>query len=120
LRLGRIVVGVNRPGPKEVQMSGIPHLHVPVRLRGVSARLSMTILALLVICAVAVSVILISSGSDSQSGASTVTPSSQVGGPNEAARGQAAATSAGAFQPTQVGGPDETARGQSAATASRP
>ena len=100
-------------------MSGIPHLHVPVRLRGVSSRLSMAILALIVVGAVAVGVILISSGSDSQSGASTVTPSSQVGGPNETARGQAAATSAGVFEPTQ-GGPDETARGQSAAAASRP
>jgi hypothetical protein len=101
-------------------MSGIPHLHVPVRLREGSGRLSMAIVTLLAICAVAVGVILITSGSESHSSAPSVTPSSQVGGPNEAARGQAAATSAGAFQPTQTGGPDESARGQSAAAASRP
>jgi hypothetical protein len=115
-----MVIRVNRPGQKEAQMSGIPHPHTQVRVRVRPSRLSMLIVTLLVICAVFAGVILIASGSDSQSGASSVTPSSQVGGPNEAARGQAAATSAGAFQPTQSGGPDESARGQSAATASRP
>jgi len=44
-------------------MSGIPQSHVPVRIRAGSHRLSMLILSLLVVCAVAVGVILISSGS---------------------------------------------------------
>jgi hypothetical protein len=112
-----MVCGINRPGQKEAKMSGIPHTQSPVRVR--FSRLSMLIVTGLVICAAVVSVILLSS-SDSNSASSTVTPTSQVGGPNEAARGQSAATAAGAFQPTQSGGPDESARGQSAAAASRP
>ena len=35
------------------------------------------------------------------------------------ARGNAAASAAGASQPTQIGGPNETARGNAAASASR-
>jgi hypothetical protein len=48
-----------------------------------------------------------------------VTPASQTSGPNETARGQAAASATGASQPTQTGGPNESLRGQSAAAASR-
>ena len=100
-------------------MSGIPHLHVPVRLRGGTGRLSMAIVTLLVICAVAVGAILIASGDSHSSSPSVSSSTSHSGGPNEAARGQSAATSADAYQPT-TGGPDESARGQSAASASRP
>ena len=99
-------------------MSSVPHPHVPVRIRGGASRMSTTIVALLVVCAVAVGVILISTGS-SHSSSPSVTRASQTSGPNEAARGQAAATAAGA-QPSQTGGPNEDLRGQSAASASRP
>jgi preprotein translocase subunit SecG len=76
------------------------------------------IVTALVICASIAAVILLSTGSSHRSSAS-VTPASQTSGPNETARGQAAASATGASQPTQTGGPNESRRGQSAAAASR-
>ena len=99
-------------------MSDVAHPHSPMRVRVRPSRLSVLIVTLLVICATVVGVILLTSG-DSHSSSPSAVQSSQTSGPNEAARGQAAATAAGA-QPSQTGGPNETARGQSAASASRP
>jgi hypothetical protein len=101
-------------------MSSVAHPHTPVRVRVRPSRLSILIVTALVICATVAAVILLtSSGSSHRSGAS-VAPTSQTGGPNEAARGQAAASAVGASsQPAQTGGPNEAARGRSAAAASR-
>jgi hypothetical protein len=66
-----------------------------------------------------VGVILVSSGDSHSSSPNVTSQTSQRGGPNEAARGQSAASASGALS-SQIGGPDETARGQSAASASLP
>ena len=100
-------------------MSGIAHPHSPVRLRVRSSRLTVFMVAFLVICAAIVGVIVLSSGS-SESSSPSVTPVSHRGGPNEAARGQAAASATGSSQPTQTGGPNESLRGNLAASATRP
>jgi hypothetical protein len=101
-------------------MSSVTHPHTPIRTRVRSTRLAVLIVTVFVLSAAIVGlIVLVSGGSDSSS--STVAPASQVGGPNEALRGQSAATASGASQPgpTRTGGPDETARGNAAASASR-
>jgi hypothetical protein len=63
-----------------------------------------------------VAVILISQSGSSSSSADFRTAPTQTSGPDEALRGQAAASAVGAT-PATVGGPDETARGQAVHTA---
>lgn len=74
------------------------------------------LIALLVVAA-AISVALIASNrSGGSQPTAQSTPSAQVGGPSEAARGQAAATASGV---PSLGGPDEGARGQAVHSATR-
>jgi hypothetical protein len=63
-------------------------------------------------------IVLIASTNDSQQ-VQRSTPSAQVGGPNEDARGAAAATAAGVPPAPSLGGPDENARGQAVHSAAR-
>jgi hypothetical protein len=100
-------------------MSSVTHPH-PTALRTRPSRLSMLILSLIVASAAVAGALLLSSGSSDRSSATSTAPAIQVGGPNEAARGQASATSAGAFRPAETGGPNEAARGQASAAATRP
>lgn len=101
-------------------MSGIAHPSSPVRFRVRSSRLVLLMVAVLVVTATVIGVIALSSG-DSSSVTRTVAPTSQTGGPNEATRGQSAASASGSSQRTQPGGgPNEAARGNAAASASRP
>jgi hypothetical protein len=94
-------------------MSDIAHTHIPFRARTTRmVLLGATLLAL----AATIVVLALSSGASENAGAG-VTPVSQTSGPDETQRGQAAASSAGADQPT-TGGPDESARGISVAAAS--
>jgi hypothetical protein len=96
-------------------MSGIAPTTAPIRLRNTRALVS----ALLLLGAViAVTLVVAIGGSDGTSSTS-VAPTSQVGGPNEAVRGQAAASASGSSI-SETGGPNESARGQAAASASRP
>jgi hypothetical protein len=108
---------VNRPDPMEViEMSGIAPTTVPLRLRHTRTLVVATVL--FVAAVIAVALVVATGGSDSIS-RSSVAPTSQTGGPNEATRGQAAASASGS--PTsETGGPNESARGQAAASASRP
>lgn len=99
-------------------MSGIAHPSVPLRFRPSRVKLYVGIaLALVATVAVALALRIGDSGGLSQS---TATTSAQVGGPNEALRGQAAATAAGSPSISETGGPNEATRGQIAARASRP
>ncbi|MFL5780461.1 MAG: hypothetical protein ACJ760_04040 [Thermoleophilaceae bacterium] len=96
-------------------MSGIAPTTVPLRVRNTRALVA----ALLLLGAVvAVTLVLVIGGSDNTSHTSFA-PTSQVGGPNEAVRGQAAASASGSSI-SETGGPNESARGQVAASASRP
>jgi hypothetical protein len=97
-------------------MSGIAPTTVPLRLRHTRALIVVTVLLLAAVIAVALVVAIGGSDGTSQS---NVAPTSQVGGPNEAARGQAAASASGSPS-SETGGPNETARGQAAATAAQP
>jgi ATP-dependent protease HslVU (ClpYQ) peptidase subunit len=74
-------------------------------------------LAALLLVAAALSVYIVASRDDAPSPAPAV-HSIGSSGPNETARGQAAASAAGA-EPVRSGGPDETARGIAASQASR-
>jgi hypothetical protein len=76
------------------------------------------IAVLVVAAAISVALIASSRSGDSQSTAQS-TPSAQLSGPNEAARGQAAATASGVPSAPSLGGPDETARGQAVHSAAR-
>ena len=91
----------------------LPQTHTPVaqfHWRG------LTTLAALLLVAGAL-VFILASGDDGTSAAPAV-HSIRTSGPNETARGHAAASAAGAEPVLSSGGPNETARGQSAATAS--
>ncbi|MEA2623879.1 MAG: hypothetical protein QOH61_2789 [Chloroflexota bacterium] len=77
----------------------------------------MTAIAALLLVAAALSVYLIASRDDGQS-ASPAVHSITSSGPNETARGHAAASASGAEPVLRSGGPDETARGQAVASAS--
>jgi hypothetical protein len=76
-------------------------------------RQRVVLLALLALLATAAAIVIPLAGSDSTPSPAAVPSLSSTdnGGPNEATRGQAAATAAGAI-PTVAGGPDETARGR--------
>lgn len=97
-------------------MSGIAHPPVSISPR---ARIGRTaVLAALVTFAAIVAIVLAFALSGSSSNSpSLVTPSpARVSGPSEAARGQSAATSAGAQRVQTSGGPDESLRGRLSAT----
>ena len=96
-------------------MSGIAPTTVPLRLRHTRALIG-ALLLLGAVIAVALVVAIGGSGSTSQT---SVAPTTQVGGPNEVVRGQAAASASGSSI-SETGGPNESARGQAAASASRP
>ena len=92
--------------------------HAPATRFEVPRHAMRWLVGLLVVAAIAVSIVLIASNGDDTSAApATVTPSTQVGGPNEALRGQAAAAASGAQ--SSASGPDETLRGHAAAGAAR-
>jgi hypothetical protein len=92
--------------------------HVPATHFELPRRAALWLIALLVVAAIAVSAGLIASnGDDSTAAPATVTPSAQVGGPNETLRGQAGASAVGAQ--SSISGPNETLRGRSAAGATR-
>jgi hypothetical protein len=97
------------------QLTPHTNVHSPT-LAGHRTAIIAALMALLAAGAV-IAVIAISNNHGQSSSQPTSVPVTQsVGGPNEAARGQAAATAAG-VQPT--GGPNEILRGNSASDASR-
>jgi hypothetical protein len=85
--------------------------HVRPSLR--STRLVWAICLVLIAGIVATTGVVLLSNSDDGSASSPASVSKSVGGPNEASRGAAAATSAGAIN----SGPNEASRGAAAATA---
>jgi hypothetical protein len=81
-----------------------PQVRLPLR----STRLVWAICLFLVAVIIATTAVILIANSDNGSASSPAPTTQSLGGPNEAARGQAAATSAGAVS----GGPNETLRGQ--------
>ena len=92
----------------------VPH---PVTHVSLHSRRIMWLVSLLVLAVIATATLVLVIGDDEP--ASSTTPVTQsIGGPNEANRGNAAASSAGSQSP-ETGGPNEAARGQAASSASR-
>jgi hypothetical protein len=96
-------------------MSGIAPTTVPIRLRNTRVLIG----ALLLLGAVIAVTLVVAIGGSSSTSHTSFAPAGQVGGPNEAVRGQAAASASGSSI-SETGGPNESARGQAAASASRP
>jgi hypothetical protein len=99
-------------------MSGIAPTTVPLRLRARQTRV-LILGTILVVAATVALVLALSIGGSESTSRTSVAPTSQVGGPNEGARGQAAASASGSPS-SETGGPNESARGHAAASASRP
>lgn len=97
-------------------MSGIAPTTVPLRLRRTR---SLAVFTALLVAGLVTLVLVLAIDGPTDTSRSAVTPTSQVGGPNESARGQAAATATGSSI-SETGGPNESTRGQAAASASRP
>jgi hypothetical protein len=98
-----------------VMSNTLPQTHPPIgqlHWRGLTA------LVALLLVAAALSVYFIAAGDDGPPPA-PVGHSISSGGPNETARGQAAASAAGAAPVLPSGGPNETARGLAASQATR-
>ena len=88
----------------------IPHTPAPGVLR-LHWRAAVALLALVLVAA-AVTIYVVSSGDEPAS--APAVHSTSTSGPNEALRGQAAASSAGAVASPGAGGPNETLRGNAA------
>jgi hypothetical protein len=90
----------------------VPH---PVTHVSLHSRRIMWLVTLLVLAVVAIGTLVFVIGDDDPvSSTAPVTQQQSIGGPNESARGNAAAGSAGSVSP-ETGGPNETARGNAAA-----
>jgi hypothetical protein len=91
--------------------------HVPAARFEFAPRIARWLVGLLVVAAIAVSVVLVANAGNDDSTSAVTPASTSISGPNEGLRGQAAHSATGAQSSTS--GPNEDLRGRSAADAAR-
>lgn len=95
----------------------VPNTAAPARLH--PRRAQVVTLFVLLVMAAGIATLLIAQNGDSRTSAVPRIVPTQTSGPNEAARGRAAATAAGVTASPGSGGPNEALRGQAAQSATR-